>query len=429
MFTRAAAGAANTRGTPRPRQGHPHRPAEEPRARPARGARRAAGRVPRRGDRDAGRRARSARSSPSPATRSLSTPERRPARARARVARLHGEPRHLPERDDAARARHPAGPLAARAAALRRRALAARDPQLRALVGARLRAAGRPSRGLGDRAARSPASSPGQGPAGRRRARWTTSSRCSSIEVGAAAGGLGRDADGCMAALAPRRGPERLARPACCGRGPTATASARSPTASSLARARGQPARRRPRRARSRASPRCCARRPGMIELAPDADRRRRAAPARAARARPTRRSASSAGATSAPTTRGCTTSRTWCAGGERCTLQVHPDDARRLGLADGARARVRSRAGAIEVPVEVTDAIMPGVVSLPHGWGHDAPGTQLASPRARRRQQQPARGRREHRSAVGQLGAERDPGDGRAGKLSPQHRRQRRCG
>jgi anaerobic selenocysteine-containing dehydrogenase len=38
----------------------------------------------------------------------------------------------------------------------------------------------------------------------------------------------------------------------------------------------------------------------------------------------------------------------------------------------------VRSRAGEIEAPVEVTDAVMPGVVSIPHGWGHDAPGTRL---------------------------------------------------
>jgi anaerobic selenocysteine-containing dehydrogenase len=56
--------------------------------------------------------------------------------------------------------------------------------------------------------------------------------------------------------------------------------------------------------------------------------------------------------------------------GPERCTLRVHPDDAARLGL--GARARVTSRVGAIELPVEITDDIRPGVVSIPHGWGHD---------------------------------------------------------
>jgi anaerobic selenocysteine-containing dehydrogenase len=64
--------------------------------------------------------------------------------------------------------------------------------------------------------------------------------------------------------------------------------------------------------------------------------------------------------------------------GRERCTMQLHPDDAAALGLADGARARVRSRAGSIEVPVEITPDIMRGVASVPHGWGHDAPGTRL---------------------------------------------------
>ncbi len=64
--------------------------------------------------------------------------------------------------------------------------------------------------------------------------------------------------------------------------------------------------------------------------------------------------------------------------GKERCTAHVHPDDAERLGLADGLPARVRSRAGAIEVPVEVTDAVMPGVVSVPHGWGHDVEGVRM---------------------------------------------------
>ena len=64
--------------------------------------------------------------------------------------------------------------------------------------------------------------------------------------------------------------------------------------------------------------------------------------------------------------------------GKPRCTLHVHPDDAARLGLVDGADARVRSRVGEVTVPVEVTDGIMPGVVSIPHGWGHDADGVDL---------------------------------------------------
>jgi anaerobic selenocysteine-containing dehydrogenase len=65
--------------------------------------------------------------------------------------------------------------------------------------------------------------------------------------------------------------------------------------------------------------------------------------------------------------------------GKERCTAHVHPDDAARLGLRDGEPARVSSRAGAIEVPVEVTDAVMPGVVSIPHGWGHDVDGVRMS--------------------------------------------------
>ena len=65
--------------------------------------------------------------------------------------------------------------------------------------------------------------------------------------------------------------------------------------------------------------------------------------------------------------------------GKPRCTLHVHPDDATRIGLVDGGDAKVESRTGALVVPVEVTDAIRPGVVSIPHGWGHDLPGVQLA--------------------------------------------------
>jgi anaerobic selenocysteine-containing dehydrogenase len=62
--------------------------------------------------------------------------------------------------------------------------------------------------------------------------------------------------------------------------------------------------------------------------------------------------------------------------GKERCTLQVHPDDADRYGLTDGEPAELRSRAGALTATIEVTDTVMPGVCSLPHGWGHDVAGT-----------------------------------------------------
>ena len=64
--------------------------------------------------------------------------------------------------------------------------------------------------------------------------------------------------------------------------------------------------------------------------------------------------------------------------GKPRCTVLVHPDDAARLGLRDGDAARVASRVGEVTVPVEVTDAIRPGVVSIPHGFGHDAPDVRM---------------------------------------------------
>ena len=64
--------------------------------------------------------------------------------------------------------------------------------------------------------------------------------------------------------------------------------------------------------------------------------------------------------------------------GRERCTLQVHPDDAHRLSLHHGGSAKVASRAGSLVAPVEVTEDVMPGVVSLPHGWGHGVEGTKM---------------------------------------------------
>ena len=65
--------------------------------------------------------------------------------------------------------------------------------------------------------------------------------------------------------------------------------------------------------------------------------------------------------------------------GKPRCTAHLHPDDAARLGLADGDAALVRSRVGEVRIPVEVTDAIAPGVVSIPHGWGHGVEGVSMA--------------------------------------------------
>ena len=63
--------------------------------------------------------------------------------------------------------------------------------------------------------------------------------------------------------------------------------------------------------------------------------------------------------------------------GTNRCTLQIHPDDAAQLGLTD--TALVKGPGGELRAPVEFTTAIRRGVVSLPHGWGHDSSGTRLA--------------------------------------------------
>jgi anaerobic selenocysteine-containing dehydrogenase len=67
-----------------------------------------------------------------------------------------------------------------------------------------------------------------------------------------------------------------------------------------------------------------------------------------------------------------------------RCTLLVHPTDATRLSLTDGSDAVIASRVGSVTAPVEVTEEVPVGVVSLPHGWGHDMAGTrsQVASKR-----------------------------------------------
>ncbi|MFF9063020.1 molybdopterin oxidoreductase family protein [Streptomyces sp. NPDC014882] len=64
--------------------------------------------------------------------------------------------------------------------------------------------------------------------------------------------------------------------------------------------------------------------------------------------------------------------------GSNRCTVQVHPEDAERLGLRDGQPVRVKGAGGEVTVPAEVTDGVRRGVVSIPHGWGHDRPGTRL---------------------------------------------------
>lgn len=67
--------------------------------------------------------------------------------------------------------------------------------------------------------------------------------------------------------------------------------------------------------------------------------------------------------------------------GGNRCTLLIHETDARRRGLASGQSVEIRSRTGVVQAPIEITDKIMPGVVSLPHGFGHQRIAADRAIP------------------------------------------------
>ncbi|MEK6335644.1 MAG: molybdopterin-dependent oxidoreductase [Acidobacteriota bacterium] len=64
--------------------------------------------------------------------------------------------------------------------------------------------------------------------------------------------------------------------------------------------------------------------------------------------------------------------------GKSQCTILMHPADAAHRHLTSGQKVSVRSRAGCIDVPIEISEEMMPGVVSIPHGWGHDRPGIQL---------------------------------------------------
>jgi formate dehydrogenase len=57
--------------------------------------------------------------------------------------------------------------------------------------------------------------------------------------------------------------------------------------------------------------------------------------------------------------------------GGREHAARVHPDDAAACGLEDGERCRIVSAAGAIELPVRVSDEMSPGAIAVPHGWGH----------------------------------------------------------
>ena len=64
--------------------------------------------------------------------------------------------------------------------------------------------------------------------------------------------------------------------------------------------------------------------------------------------------------------------------GRDRCTLWMNPAEAARLGLADGQKVVILSSVGTLEAPLQLTDEIREGVVSLPHGYGHGRDGTRL---------------------------------------------------
>ncbi len=300
-------------------------------------------------------------------------PEQRAARRRARLARVHGLARHLRQRDHQARRRDPPLPFAASPLALRPGAVPVRGPQrgqlLAADAAARARSSGRVGHAAAPRRGRRR-----DGP-GRRRGDARRADRPGADRPRGRHSGVARR----------RPGGRRAAR--------RATAASRSRAAARL-------------HAPDRPLPRCrCAdleaaphgidlgplqpRLPdalrtasGKIELAPapivaDVERLRASLSA----PRP-----GGDGELVLIGRRQLRSNNSWMhnlpvlvRGKPRCTLHVHPADAERLALRDGEPAELRSRTGTVVAPVEVTDAIMPGVVSLPHGWGHDADGSRLA--------------------------------------------------
>ena len=64
--------------------------------------------------------------------------------------------------------------------------------------------------------------------------------------------------------------------------------------------------------------------------------------------------------------------------GKPQCTVLMHPTDAAQRNLKRDQNVVVTSRVGSVVLPVEISDEMMPGVVSIPHGWGHERNGVQL---------------------------------------------------
>ena len=210
MFTRAAAGQRNSSGAAGHRQGLRLRPLEEPGARAARGAGRAARVVPGRGDRHArrgsGPRADHRRRQPAGVHAQRGAP-----RAGRRGARLHALAGHLRERDHAPRRRDPARSRPAGEAPLRPGAVPAGRPQRGQLL-PRGAAAQRRAPGVGD-AGPARRDRVRAGPGRRRGRAWTrwSSARWSRARSGDPHSRIaGRDQAEILAELEPRRGPERI---------------------------------------------------------------------------------------------------------------------------------------------------------------------------------------------------------------------------
>jgi len=71
--------------------------------------------------------------------------------------------------------------------------------------------------------------------------------------------------------------------------------------------------------------------------------------------------------------------SRRLIKGPDRCTMMIHPDSAGALGLADGDMAHVFNKVGSVKLAAEITEDVMPGVISIPHGYGHGKKGVKLS--------------------------------------------------
>ena len=312
--------------------------------------------------------------------------ERRAARRGAGVARLHGERRHLPERDDAPRRRHPAGPsplerdrtTTSRSASSR----SATSPTTRRRSCRRRRAS--PTSGRSCCACRH-RQRPGRDTPTSPRSTTSSSASWSSREVASPGSPLaGRDAErACSPRSRRRRGPERML-DLMLRTGPYGDGFGAKPDGLTLGGARGPPARHRPRPARA-AHPRGAAHAVGQDR----ARARPRSSPtSRAcAAALDARQRAPRARRPPPPALQQLVDAQPRRPGEGQGPLHAAGPPRRRRPPRPRATARPRavaSRVGAVEAPVEVTDAIMPGVVSLPHGWGHDRAGRRDAGRRRR---------------------------------------------